>query len=416
MEKIEQTVQAYDEAIRNLRRERFKLEADIKMMDLRMLVLLQELQLLKEFEKRDNALVTKLNGKREEKADIASKIKECNDKIATKKHEIEKLNPKQVMMEFSQLVPDSNKFHEPLLKIFKKKIKRMKKKANEAEEDDEEGEDEDEDEDDMSDFDEEEEEEEEEEFCPPGCDPSLFDQVCELREKRLDQEEMLAEYQKGADQLKKDLDGLVKKEKIIDSALRQTEQEIQQFQTFKQQKLNEIRVVITLKMHQIKCLVEDKLPPDLSNTIVFTNSGLKRLRSRIDELKEEKEELRKNQKLLRKEHVNLLKSKKVKEERLRELEARSRDVQMLKFGQEVDLDVLEKMGVNKTAEELREQLKQLEKKNAKELRAWQKQIDQAAGELAGVTKQVGCFLPLTSQFSSSSPLLSLLLFSVLTCL
>jgi len=387
IEKIEQTVQAYDEAIRNLRRERFKLEADIKMMDLRMLVLLQELQLLKEFEKRDNALVTKLNGKREEKADIASKIKECNDKIATKKHEIEKLNPKQVMMEFSQLVPDSNKFHEPLLKIFKKKIKRMKKKANEGEEDDEEGEDEDEDEDDMSDFDEEEEEEEEEEFCPPGCDPSLFEQVCELREKRLDQEEMLAEYQKGADQLKKDLDGLVKKEKIIDSALRQTEQEIQQFQTFKQQKLNEIRVVITLKMHQIKCLVEDKLPPDLSNTIVFTNSGLKRLRSRIDELKEEKEELRKNQKLLRKEHVNLLKSKKVKEERLRELEARSRDVQMLKFGQEVDLDVLEKMGVNKTAEELREQLKQLEKKNAKELRAWQKQIDQAAGELAGVTKQ-----------------------------
>jgi len=387
LEKIEQTVQAYDEAIRNLRRERFKLEADVKMMDLRMLVLFQELQLLKEFEKRDNALVSKLNGKREEKVDIASKIKECSEKISSKKNEIEKLNPKQVMMEFSQLVPESNKFHDPLLKIFKKKIKRMKKKGNDGDEEDEEGEEDEEDEDDMSDFDEEEEEEEEEEFCPPGCDPSLFEQVCELREKRLDQEEMLAEYQKGADQLKKDLDGLTKKEKIIDTALRQTEQEIQQFQTFKQQKLNEIRVVITLKMHQIKCLVEDKLPPDLSNTIVFTNSGLKRLRSRIDELKDEKEELRKNQKLLRKEHSNLLKSKKQKEERLRELEARSRDVQMLKFGQEVDLDVLEKMGVNKTAEELREQLKQLEKKNSKELRAWQKQIDQAAGELAGVTKQ-----------------------------
>ena len=35
---------------------------------------------------------------------------------------------------------------------------------------------EDEDED-MSDLDEEEEEEEEEEFCPPGCDPALFEQV-----------------------------------------------------------------------------------------------------------------------------------------------------------------------------------------------------------------------------------------------
>ena len=36
---------------------------------------------------------------------------------------------------------------------------------------------------------------------------------------------------------------------------------------------------------------------------VFSSAGLKRLRQRIDELKDEKEELRKNQKQLRKEHV-----------------------------------------------------------------------------------------------------------------
>ena len=43
--------------------ERFKLDADLKMTDLRMLVLLQELRLLKEFEKRDNSLVKKLDDK-----------------------------------------------------------------------------------------------------------------------------------------------------------------------------------------------------------------------------------------------------------------------------------------------------------------------------------------------------------------
>ena len=68
-------------------------------------------------------------------------------------------------------------------------------------------------------------------------------QVCELREKRLDQEEMLAEFQKAADTLKKDQEALMKKEKIIDQALKQTDDEIQQFQTFKQQKLNEIQVI-----------------------------------------------------------------------------------------------------------------------------------------------------------------------------
>jgi len=145
------------------------------------------------------------------------KIADCRDKVAARKVEIDKLNPKQVLAEFTQLVPETNKFYEPLLKIFKKKIKRQKKKAVAEGEDDEEGSEEDEDEDEeMSDLDEEEEEEEEEDFCPPGCEPSLFEQVCELREKRLDQEEMLAEFQKAADALKKDQEALVKKEKIID--------------------------------------------------------------------------------------------------------------------------------------------------------------------------------------------------------
>jgi hypothetical protein len=92
--------------------------------------------------------------------------------------------------------------------------------------------------------------------------------------------------------------------------------------------LNEIQVIITLKMHQVKCVLEGKMPPDLSHTIVFTTSGLKRLRTRIDELKDEKEELRKNQKQLRREHVQLSKSRKIKEAKLKELEARARDVQV----------------------------------------------------------------------------------------
>jgi len=85
----------------------------------------------------------------------------------------------QVLAELVQLVPETNKFHEQLLKIFKKKIKRQKKKAANEGDDEEEGSDEEEDDDDedMSDLDEE-EEEEEEDFCPPGCEPALFEQVC----------------------------------------------------------------------------------------------------------------------------------------------------------------------------------------------------------------------------------------------
>ena len=59
--------------------------------------------------------------------------------------------------------------------------------------------DDDDDEDEDEDMDEDEDEEEEEEACPPGCDPALYDKVCELREKRLEQEEVYTEFQKGVE-------------------------------------------------------------------------------------------------------------------------------------------------------------------------------------------------------------------------
>ncbi len=51
----------------------------------------------------------------------------------------------------------------------------------------------------------------------------MHTQVCELREKRLDQEEVLAEFQKAVEALKREKESLVKKDKVMDSALKQTE-------------------------------------------------------------------------------------------------------------------------------------------------------------------------------------------------
>jgi hypothetical protein len=292
----------------------------------------------------------------------------------------------QIKHDFDQLVPASSKFLEQLTKIFKKKIKRAKKKQL-AEGEDDAGSDDDEDVDD-SDMDDmssdDEEEEEEEEFCPPGCDPALYEKVCELRDKRLDQEEVLNEYSKAVEQLKKDNDALVKKEKLIDGQLRETEKEIQAFQTHKQSRLNQLDVVITLKMHQVQCLVDGKQPADLSECLVFTNAGLQKLRNRIRELKDEKQALHAHQRKLRDEHALLLKAKKAKELKLAEVKARCLDVQMLKFGQEIDLEVLERMSVNKTGD-LKEKLRRQEMKAARDLDAWQKRVQEASAELAEIT-------------------------------
>ena len=80
---------------------------------------------------------------------------------------------------------------------------------------------------------------------------SRYEQVCELREKRLDQEDVLADLQKAVEALKKDHEALVKKERVIDAALNASESEIREFQSHKQQELNKLDTVVALKMHQV---------------------------------------------------------------------------------------------------------------------------------------------------------------------
>jgi len=228
---------------------------------------------------------------------------------------------------------------------------------------------------------------EDEEVCPPGCDPALYEKVCELREKRLEQEDVYAEFQKGVEQLKKENDMLIKKEKVIDKALRDTEADIQAFQTDKQRKLNELHVVVTLQMAQVRHLVEDKLPADLSTSLVFPSAELSRLSGRIKELQVEKSDLRKRQKALRTEHVVLGRDQAAKEDKLRELDARARDVQMLKFGQVINLEAIESVGVNKGAEELKDRIKSVEIAQDRALTAMQAKLKQSKLELKRATDE-----------------------------
>ena len=57
--------------------------------------------------------------------------------------------------------------------------------------------------------------------------------MCQLRERRLDVEEGIAEEKKAADTLKKELDALKKKAKIIESNLVSAEADLEAFQVCK---------------------------------------------------------------------------------------------------------------------------------------------------------------------------------------
>ena len=167
--------------------------------------------------------------------------------------------------------------------------------------------------------------------------------------------------------MKKENDSFIKKEKIIDMALKGAESEIEDFQTLKQRKLNELDVIVPLRFTQIQHLEENNVPQDFTQTLVFYNEGLSQLHLRIDELRQEKIDIKKQHRELKKQHVGFIKSKKEKEERVAELSAKARDVQMLKFGQVVDLEKLEKLGANKVADEVKEKLQREDYQRVKEL-------------------------------------------------
>ena len=66
--------------------------------------------------------------------------------------------------------------------------------------------------------------------CPQGCDQDLFDLACEMREKRMDIEEVLVEEKKSLEILKREVEGLKKKLKVMDSGVKSALNDLQGFQ------------------------------------------------------------------------------------------------------------------------------------------------------------------------------------------
>lgn len=116
----------------------------------------------------------------------------------------------------------------------------------------------------------------------------LFDQVCQLREKKLDIEEAVQEEKKLLDQYRKDLDSLVKKARLADNELKKTKKELEDFQKEKQKKINDLDIVVTMRLNQLQYLEDGRLPNDLSQALAFDSQNLGSLQVRIKELQTEK--------------------------------------------------------------------------------------------------------------------------------
>jgi hypothetical protein len=238
MRNIEEKISLFDAELRVLRHEKAKIAVYMKNADLRHVTIYEEFMLLREFEKMENELEIKLEKRKEEHLDIQTKVAEMQLKVDSKRKDIEKLDDKQKQLTetYHKMTQDENKYAQFLSKVYKRKIKRKKKVEGEEEEEesDIESEESDSDESDLDNDDDDSDAEGKEQLdldiCPSGLNQELYDQVCQLREKRLDIEELQLEEKKILEQLKKDQDALNKKAKLFENALKQAQNDLENFQ------------------------------------------------------------------------------------------------------------------------------------------------------------------------------------------
>lgn len=118
----------------------------------------------------------------------------------------------QVVAELESLLAGHDPFRQPLARLFGRRLKRAARRGPGG------GDSSDELDGDDDDFDND-DDDEEAELCPPGCDPSLYEAVLELRERRLEEEAAAAEACAAGDALRKERDLLARKAKALDQSL-----------------------------------------------------------------------------------------------------------------------------------------------------------------------------------------------------
>ncbi|XP_062269281.1 cilia- and flagella-associated protein 44 [Platichthys flesus] len=391
LEQMETSVCQFDAELLQLRHQRIHLDLKLTLADLHQLKLYQELLLLKELETKESSLQEKFDACIREENSIMSDLEECKEQLQLKQRDMVKLQEREKALRSAlrASLGDNNKFLEFLTKVFEKKIKRVKKK--EPREDDVDS-DEESDEDDWDDDDDDDDYDSEEgalddSVCPPGCDPQMFEYTLQLRERRLDLEEMLAEDKKCVEALKDECSALVKKEKLGKSSRKIVDDDLELVNREKRQRMNELDVVVPLRLHQIEFVVDGSVPSDLSEGLVVDRAELARLGQRIKQLQVEKAHQRDLKVQARHHHSKLLRECKDMKAQGLELEMECNKLMMMKCGRLVNLEVLQTLSGNRVLEELKQQKDRRAAAYEKDLQQWDAKVAEARKASMEVTRR-----------------------------
>jgi hypothetical protein len=375
---IRRSIESFDESLDELYHEKLKLESDLCMADMRVLLLFREYLLLLDFKQRDKELAERRKAKQKEYNEVSAKRQQRAELLDGKRQEMAQVDAVTVSLkaEYDEMVADmSDAARAALEGVYLRKIKRRRPEDDEDDDDESSSDDDDEEED-------EDWAEEGDDTCPPGIDEPLFHAVLAVRSRRLDQVDRKNDISKVADALKKEHDQLKRDEAETEKQLKRVTKDEEDFKREKQKQLNQLETIVVLKQSQVRCLDENrKLPPVYTdNYVVFTQGGLQQLQQRIVDLGKEKEQLEVEARQLDVDMGRLSRKRAKRYAEYQEWDAKVYEVQLLKFGQRVNLEMLENVAVDRETEELKAQLK------AEEIR-WERELNKQNDRLQSLKLQ-----------------------------
>ncbi|NWH38345.1 CFA44 protein, partial [Chloropsis hardwickii] len=392
IKKINTLVINFDAELRLLQHKKLKVDVQMKSADLRCITCCEELLILKKLEIHEDLLEEQICALINKQEDIHSKLKSYLVQIEDRKCEIVMLEEREKALyaSFKAYLGENNEFADFLTDILKKEVECVEKEVgreageeNENEEEDDENPDLKTDEENCGSenvvFD--------NSLCPEGCSEDLFLNTFQLRQQWIGIEKALEEEKKVAADLRKEYNALAIKAKEIETSLDTTNRELEAFQWEKLHRLNELDVVVPLRLHQVQCLVDGEMPRDFSQTLVFTNQSLQYLQKRIVDLRNEKIMQREIHKKAKEQHKQLLQDKKEMEMEIQGLEERCNNLMMEKFGRLVDFEAVQAHSVNIPMEQVKVRIMEKEYEHFMELKEWEERIVVLQHQLTKLTRE-----------------------------
>ncbi|RVE42054.1 hypothetical protein evm_013296 [Chilo suppressalis] len=329
-------VQKFDSRLKQLQRERIRVQEKNLLLELHLYQLHREMNVLNRFEAHEDRLAERVYAKLMQVRSVQEQITDCEHRI--EEHRGEKdtldLSCQELQRQFKKLVQD-NKFADFLRRIFKKKY-RPPREHHDDESSEEES---------SSSSSEEEEEGSidsrdigpirlDPNVCPETCDPEIYNKTYELRNTRHHHEQQMLEQDRLVELLKKDIDAHNKVKRKLSVQLEQRKNELREFMMEKQSCMNGVTQVVVLRYDQIRAsAIRGCTGPDgLSKTVVFPEQMLARLRRRVLELQDEIKQQKQRQKVNRTHLFRMNVDLRAMEAEVQKLRAKMRDVLTRKLG------------------------------------------------------------------------------------